>query len=77
MDGRRRQGGRLPQRRDHGQPVALNDILDLAKVESGTVTVELSDVPLTQLCSTLLGEFEPVAQGKDLGFTVELAPTRS
>ncbi len=52
----------------------LNDILDLAKVESGTVTVELSDVPVAQLCSTLLGEFEPVAQGKGLGFTVELAP---
>jgi len=53
----------------------LNDILDLAKVESGTVTVELSDVPLNQLCGALLGEFEPVAQGKGLGFTVQLAPT--
>ncbi|MEO5680342.1 MAG: HAMP domain-containing protein, partial [Acidimicrobiales bacterium] len=52
----------------------LNDILDLAKVESGTVTIELSEVPVAQLCSILVGEFEVVAQGKGLGFTVELAP---
>ncbi len=52
----------------------LNSILDLAKVESGTVTVELSTVSVDELRTTLLREFEPVARGKGLGFTIETAP---
>jgi signal transduction histidine kinase len=52
----------------------LNSILDLAKVESGTVTVELHDVSLGQLRTDLQREFEHVAQGKSLGYTVTLAP---
>jgi signal transduction histidine kinase/CheY-like chemotaxis protein/HAMP domain-containing protein len=52
----------------------LNGILELAKVESGTVTIELSGVSLAELRHGLLGEFEQVAVGKDLGFSIELAP---
>ena len=49
----------------------LNGILDLAKVESGTVTVELVDVALADLCTTLVREFEHVALGKGLGFSID------
>jgi signal transduction histidine kinase/HAMP domain-containing protein/ActR/RegA family two-component response regulator len=52
----------------------LNSILDLAKVESGTVSVEMSDVSLEQLRSALLREFEQVAHGKGLGYSIDLAP---
>lgn len=51
----------------------LNSILELAKVESGTVTVDLADLSLAQLRNTLLREFEQVAQGSGLGYSVDLA----
>jgi signal transduction histidine kinase/CheY-like chemotaxis protein/HAMP domain-containing protein len=51
----------------------LNDILDLAKVESGTVSVEMADLSLAQLRSTLLLEFEHVAEKKGLDYSIELA----
>jgi signal transduction histidine kinase/CheY-like chemotaxis protein/HAMP domain-containing protein len=52
----------------------LNSILDLAKVESGTVTVELAELSIGQLRTALLREFEHVAQGKGLGYSIDLAP---
>jgi signal transduction histidine kinase/HAMP domain-containing protein/ActR/RegA family two-component response regulator len=52
----------------------LNDILDLAKVESGTVTVEMTRVSLGQLRSTLLREFEHVAERQGLEYSIDLAP---
>jgi len=52
----------------------LNGILDLAKVESGTVTVELSNLSVPTLRDGLLREFEQVALRKGLGYSIELAP---
>ena len=52
----------------------LNSILELAKVESGTVTVEPSDVFVGQLRSTLVAEFEQVAHTKGIDFSVDVAP---
>ncbi len=52
----------------------LNSILDLAKVESGTVLAEMADVSVGELRLALLREFEPVAQGKGLGYSIDLAP---
>jgi signal transduction histidine kinase/ActR/RegA family two-component response regulator len=52
----------------------LNNILDLAKVESGTVTVEMTDLSVAELRSTLLREFEQVAAGKDIGYSIDIAP---
>jgi signal transduction histidine kinase/HAMP domain-containing protein/ActR/RegA family two-component response regulator len=52
----------------------LNDILDLAKVESGTVTLEVSAVPLVELQDALEREFRHVAEQKSVAFSVELAP---
>ena len=57
----------------------LNDVLDLAKVESGTVTLEVSDVQLVDLQEALEHEFRPVADQQHLSFSVEIlsgvAPT--
>jgi signal transduction histidine kinase/CheY-like chemotaxis protein/HAMP domain-containing protein len=52
----------------------LNDVLDLAKVESGTVTLEVSELPLAELCDALEREFRHVAVQQGLSFAVELAP---
>jgi len=51
----------------------LNGILELAKVESGTVTVEMTDVPLHQLRRSLMRDFEQVVESKGLGFSIEMA----
>jgi signal transduction histidine kinase/CheY-like chemotaxis protein/HAMP domain-containing protein len=52
----------------------LDDILDLAKVESGTVTLEISELPLLELQDTLRRGFGHVADQKGVAFSVELAP---
>jgi signal transduction histidine kinase/CheY-like chemotaxis protein/HAMP domain-containing protein len=52
----------------------LNDILDLAKVESGTVRLELGELPLAELQEVLEREFGQVAAQKNLSFSVTLAP---
>jgi signal transduction histidine kinase/HAMP domain-containing protein/ActR/RegA family two-component response regulator len=52
----------------------LNGILDLAKVESGTVEAEITDVPVAPLRMALLREFEPVAHDKKLAFSIDVAP---
>jgi signal transduction histidine kinase/ActR/RegA family two-component response regulator len=50
----------------------LNDILDLAKVESNTVNFEISELPLRSLCDSMRETFRPEADSKGLGFTVSL-----
>jgi signal transduction histidine kinase/HAMP domain-containing protein len=52
----------------------LNSILELAKVESGTMTVEMSNLSVGDFRMALLREFEQVAEGKALGYSIELAP---
>ncbi len=52
----------------------LNSILDLAKVESGTMEADLASLSLGDLRDSLLGEFELVAKGKGLGYSIDIAP---
>ncbi len=52
----------------------INDILDLAKIESGTVTLELQDVSFANVGEQVERTFRHVAQSRGLGFDVELAP---
>ncbi len=52
----------------------LNNILDLAKAESGTVTVDLSTVAVEHLRNTLFREFEHVAADRKLGFSIDIEP---
>ncbi len=51
----------------------LDGLLDLAKVESGTATVEMTDVDVSDICSTLLREFQHVAQEKGLAYSIDRA----
>src|SRR5437867_5433872 len=50
----------------------INDILDLAKIESGTVTVDFAFVALAELEDYVERTFRPVAESKGLGFRVEV-----
>ncbi len=52
----------------------LNSILDLAKVESGTATVEMAEVSVEKLHSDLIREFDHVARAKGLGYSIAVAP---
>ncbi|MCW2671855.1 MAG: sensor hybrid histidine kinase [Frankiales bacterium] len=51
----------------------LNNVLDLAKVESGTVSVEMTELSLSELRGTLLREFEQVAAGKSVDYAIDVA----
>ncbi len=52
----------------------INDILDLSKIESRTVTIESEDVRFTDLQETMERIFRPVAESKRLGFDIYLDP---
>ena len=51
----------------------INDILDLAKIESGTVTADIGGVAFTDLRNFVERSFGLVAKDKKLDLTVELA----
>jgi len=50
----------------------INDILDLTKIESGTVALEITDWPLSELQPLLERTFRHVAEATKLGFTIDL-----
>ncbi len=50
----------------------INDILDLAKVESGTMTLDVDNVPFSEMREHMERLFRHVAEGKNLGFNVEV-----
>jgi signal transduction histidine kinase/CheY-like chemotaxis protein/HAMP domain-containing protein len=52
----------------------INDILDLAKIESGTVTVEVSDLKVHDLKDYVERTFAPIAEHKRLDYSVTLDP---
>jgi hypothetical protein len=52
----------------------INDILDLAKIESGTVTLDVGDLLFRELQDYVERTFRPVADSKGLAFTIDLDP---
>ncbi|MEH1786208.1 MAG: response regulator [Nostoc sp.] len=50
----------------------INDILDLAKIESGTMSLDIEQIALADLETSLEQTFRQVAHNKELSFTIEL-----
>ena len=53
----------------------ISDILDLSKIESGTVSVDAEELYLSNLLDTVARPFRHEAEGRDLSFELELDPS--
>ncbi|MEG3148674.1 HAMP domain-containing protein [Sphingomonas sp. ZT3P38] len=53
----------------------INDILDLSKIESGTVSIEIGDMPMNALKQHMERTFRQLAADKNLDFRVEFDAT--
>src|SRR6185369_5521768 len=53
----------------------INDILDLSKIESGTVTVEAEDISFASLRDSIDRTFHHLAESKSLAFHVDIDPS--
>ncbi|MES2764974.1 MAG: HAMP domain-containing protein [Bacteroidota bacterium] len=51
----------------------INEILDLSKIESGTTTLDISEVPFTQLKDQIDRSFRHIADNKGINFSLDLA----
>ncbi|WP_284317248.1 response regulator, partial [Methylobacterium gnaphalii] len=52
----------------------INDILDLSKIESGTVSLEIGDVALLDLVENLDRTFRQLAEERHLAFVIDVEP---
>jgi signal transduction histidine kinase/DNA-binding response OmpR family regulator/HAMP domain-containing protein len=55
----------------------INEILDLSKIESGTVTMELEHVPFSNIRNQIDRTFRHVADSRQLNFDITLSPELS
>src|SRR5207249_9978482 len=53
----------------------INDILDLSKIESGTVTVEPEEITFVSLRESVARTFHHIAESKSLAFRVDIDPS--
>jgi signal transduction histidine kinase len=52
----------------------INDVLDLSKIEAGQLTLDLADYSVQDIVHTVITAVEPLASGKQLALTAEVAP---
>src|SRR4030095_2379599 len=50
----------------------INDILDLSKIESGTVSIEIGEMPMAHLKQHMERTFRQLAADKGLDFNIDL-----
>ncbi len=49
----------------------INEILDLSKVESGKMEVNISQVDINELIKSIVEKFDPLAKNKDIKFNID------
>jgi len=54
--------------------ILVNDLLQVARSDSGTIKVELSPIDASQLISTAVSEVMPAAKDKNINVTLNLGP---
>lgn len=69
--------GEVMQSSGQGLLTLIDEILDLSKIESGKMTLELNDVPLEEVKSDMRMLFNPVAKEKKLALNIEIEPETS
>jgi len=52
----------------------INDILDLSKIESGTITLDIGEVPFSDLRDSIERNFRQIAETKKLDFIADFSP---
>lgn len=52
----------------------INDILDLSKIESGTISIDVGELYLSDLVESLDRIFRQIAEANDLSFKIEVDP---
>ncbi|TMA95908.1 MAG: response regulator, partial [Deltaproteobacteria bacterium] len=77
------EGNLMPRQVDYAKTIhsagndllkLINDILDLAKIESGTVTIDVAGVTIADLVDYVERTFRPVAESRALEFTIDPDP---
>ncbi len=53
----------------------INDVLDLSKIESGTVTVEVEEITFASIQDGVVRTFRHVAEAKKLAFHIDIDPS--
>ena len=61
------------RRSGQGLLAVLNDLLDLSKVETGALALEVAEFDLEHLVRGVAAAYRPLAQNKALGFEIEVA----
>jgi len=49
----------------------INDILDLTKIESGNMVVNLKDIPSTYIATQMMNQFEDLAKKNNINFSIQ------
>ena len=62
------------RRSSEGLLAVLNDLLDLSKIETSSLEIELAEFDLEQLVRGVAAAYEPLAAKKGLRFACEVAP---
>lgn len=69
--------GEVMQSSGQGLLTLIDEILDLSKIESGKMTLEIDDVPIEDITSDMRMLFTPMAKQKNIPLNLEIEPETS
>lgn len=72
LDDQYKEYGAVMQSSGQGLLTLIDEILDLSKIESGKMTLEIAEVPVTEITADLKMLFTPVTKDKNLEFIIDV-----